>query len=150
MRLSPCWPSQNGRSPSSPCYHQRRVTYFPWSKPVPLTAGDRVSVTLQANLVNEDYIWRWESRVFAWEDPDRVRYNFKQSTFYGCATLRDRQTISTSPAAQARGCYVPQLNPEANPGVPKRESGNEANLRLEKQRPPASKPSRYSHYPSRI
>jgi len=32
------------------------MAFFPWSRPVPLTAGDQISVTLGANLVNEDYL----------------------------------------------------------------------------------------------
>ncbi|MGK7901699.1 MAG: 50S ribosomal protein L11 methyltransferase, partial [Hormoscilla sp.] len=81
------------------------MAFFPWSKPVPLTAGDKVSVTLQANLVNEDYIWRWESRVFEQGDPDKVRYNFKQSTFFG-------KPLVPAQLHKQGDSYVPQLNQE--------------------------------------
>ncbi len=33
--------------------------FFPLSHPVDLEPGDRVAITLQANLVGDDYIWSW-------------------------------------------------------------------------------------------
>src|SRR6202030_4358669 len=51
--------------------------------PVPLDVGDVVSVALQADLVDEDYIWRWDTRVLDQGDPGRIKADFKQSTFFG-------------------------------------------------------------------
>jgi type I protein arginine methyltransferase len=36
---------------------------FPWEKPVAIAAGDRISVRLEAKLVENDYVWRWMSEV---------------------------------------------------------------------------------------
>jgi protein arginine N-methyltransferase 1 len=77
--------------------------FFPWSRPIPLAAGDRVEVALKANLVGEDYIWRWDTRVLDPDRPDSPKASFAQSTFYGAplaaARLRKR----------AAG-HVPQLH----------------------------------------
>lgn len=57
--------------------------FFPWSEPVTLAAGDAVSFVLQANLVGEDYIWRWESCVLEQGTRNLAKAQFRQSTFYG-------------------------------------------------------------------
>lgn len=55
-------------------------TFFPFSEPVRLERGDVVHADLRADLVGDDYIWSWNTRV---EADGRVKANFKQSTFYG-------------------------------------------------------------------
>lgn len=68
--------------------------FFPWLEPVTLAVGDRVSVSLQAKLVGEDYVWRWDTCVLNQGYPGEVKANFKQSTFFGAllspAGLRKR------------------------------------------------------------
>jgi protein arginine N-methyltransferase 1 len=56
--------------------------FFPWSKPVTLDVGDIVSVDLRADLVDEDYVWRWDTRVLDQGDPGGIKADFKQSTFF--------------------------------------------------------------------
>jgi protein arginine N-methyltransferase 1 len=56
--------------------------FFPWEFPVSLLPGDKISVTLQADLVGDDYIWRWNAQVSAFDNPAQVKANFRQSTFY--------------------------------------------------------------------
>ncbi len=80
--------------------------FFPWSVPVPLSVGDTVSVILRADLVGEDYIWRWDTRVLDQGHPDRIKASFKQSTFYG---------VPLSPAQlrkRAAG-HTPKLNEDS-------------------------------------
>ena len=60
--------------------------FFPFEAPVELDAGDAVRVTLSANLVDDDYLWRWDTRV---RSGDRVKANFRQSTFYGAPLALD-------------------------------------------------------------
>lgn len=55
--------------------------FLPWLTPISLAEGDRVSVKLQANLVGQEYIWRWRSRVLSSEN-SQVKANFDQSTFW--------------------------------------------------------------------
>jgi protein arginine N-methyltransferase 1 len=57
--------------------------FFPFSNPVSLVTGDTVSVEIYANLVGEDYIWRWNTFVLSEGQRDHVKADFKQSTFYG-------------------------------------------------------------------
>lgn len=45
--------------------------FFPFAAPVALREGDPISVRLQANLVGDDYIWRWTT------------FGRTQSTLYG-------------------------------------------------------------------
>ncbi len=59
--------------------------FFPFSNQVPLATGDTVSVEIYANLVGEDYIWRWNTLVLSQGKREHVKADFKQSTFYGMA-----------------------------------------------------------------
>ena len=57
--------------------------FFPFSKPVALDVGDNVNVTISADLVGGDYVWRWNTVVGAPGNPERIKAAFRQSTFYG-------------------------------------------------------------------
>jgi protein arginine N-methyltransferase 1 len=57
------------------------MAFFPWPADVPLEDGDRVSVNLRADLVGEDYVWSWESRVSA--PAGELKAEFRQSSFMG-------------------------------------------------------------------
>ena len=50
--------------------------FFPFLRPVQLMEGERVTVRLAADLVDDGYVWRWDTEV-----PGKA--NFKQSTFFG-------------------------------------------------------------------
>jgi len=54
--------------------------FFPWLRPVPLEAGDRVSVTLWARLTGEDYAWHWHTQVCPPEPGAAPKAQFTQST----------------------------------------------------------------------
>ena len=47
--------------------------FLPWPRPLELAKGVEVSVSLRADLVGEDYVWTWETRVGA--------EHFRQSSF---------------------------------------------------------------------
>ena len=49
--------------------------FFPFSHPVDVKEGERIELRLAADLVQDGYIWRWET--------DFPQVSFKQSTFYG-------------------------------------------------------------------
>lgn len=77
--------------------------FFPLSAPVDLIIGDRVSVTLQANLIGDDYLWSWQTQVTTAADPCHVKTDFQQSTFFGVPR--------SSQALQKRSdSYIPTLN----------------------------------------
>jgi protein arginine N-methyltransferase 1 len=60
---------------------------FPFCKPVGVSEGERVTVRLEARMIQDDYVWRW--------DTDFPKVSFKQSTFYGVP-------LSTSQLRKAR------------------------------------------------
>lgn len=64
--------------------------FFPLQEPVTLFEGDAISVTLSADLVDGDYVWRWDTRVTAGDDPSRVKARFRQSTFHGAPLSLDK------------------------------------------------------------
>jgi SAM-dependent methyltransferase len=59
---------------------------FPFSKPIPVVEGERIKLRLAAQLVQDDYVWRWDTDFF---DADAsLKASFKQSTFYGVPLSR--------------------------------------------------------------
>jgi protein arginine N-methyltransferase 1 len=52
--------------------------FFPWREPIPITAGDRIAVSLRADLADDDYIWRWSTVVT--RDREEIA-RFAQSNF---------------------------------------------------------------------
>ena len=56
------------------------VGLFPFSRPVSIVEGDRIELRLAADLVQDGYVWRWDTEFFAGAG---VKASFKQSTFYG-------------------------------------------------------------------
>jgi type I protein arginine methyltransferase len=54
--------------------------FFPFSQPVDVKQGDRVELQLAADLVQDGYVWRWDTKVFA---DTHVKASFRQSTFFG-------------------------------------------------------------------
>jgi protein arginine N-methyltransferase 1 len=91
-------------SPSSPELIYG-AAFFPWSEPVALSEGDVVSATLNANLVGDDYIWRWDSTVLDQGDPGKVKANFQQSTFFGVP-------LSAAQLRKRAASHVPSLGEE--------------------------------------
>jgi protein arginine N-methyltransferase 1 len=75
--------------------------FFPLQAPVTLSEGDQISVTLKANLVDQDYLWRWDTLVTADGEPGRVKARFRQSTFYGAP-------ISLEKLKQREAGFIPQ------------------------------------------
>lgn len=53
--------------------------FFPFSRPVEVTKGERIKVRLRADLVADDYVWSWDT------DFTDQKIGFRQSTFYGVA-----------------------------------------------------------------
>jgi type I protein arginine methyltransferase len=76
--------------------------FFPLSEPVAVAAGDRVDLTLQANLVGDDYIWSWQTRVTSGVDESHLKANFQQSSFFDTPLSPQRLTKQAD-------TYTPQL-----------------------------------------
>ncbi|HEY9851461.1 MAG TPA: class I SAM-dependent methyltransferase [Leptolyngbyaceae cyanobacterium] len=79
--------------------------FLPWLTPVSLAIGDTVSVTLQANLVGDDYIWRWNTCILDRGNPKKVKAKFQQSTFFG-------MPVSLQQLGKSAANYVPKINEE--------------------------------------
>jgi type I protein arginine methyltransferase len=77
--------------------------FFPWPEPVSLMNGDSVSVAIQANLVGDDYVWRWDTRVLAEGNPNKIKADFKQSTFFGVP-------LSAARLHKRASHHIPALN----------------------------------------
>jgi protein arginine N-methyltransferase 1 len=54
--------------------------FFPWPRPVNLKSGDQIHVRIKANLVKDEYIWRWETTILAGQE---TKARFQQSTLHG-------------------------------------------------------------------
>jgi protein arginine N-methyltransferase 1 len=80
--------------------------FFPLTAPVTVDRGDSIAIELHANLVGDDYVWRWFTRVYEQDVSDRVTAEYRQSTFLGqplpAASLRKRAaTFVPRPKAEA-------------------------------------------------
>lgn len=76
--------------------------FFSWQEPVAVARGDEVAISLRANLVGDDYIWRWNSRVMGSPGTAEPRAEFSQSNFAGPQTLERLRRGAAG--------YVPVLN----------------------------------------
>ena len=55
--------------------------FFPWPNPVDLEPGDQVSFRMKADLVKDDYVWRWETIIRA--GTQEIKAHFRQSSLHG-------------------------------------------------------------------
>ncbi|HEU4711406.1 MAG TPA: class I SAM-dependent methyltransferase [Pyrinomonadaceae bacterium] len=71
--------------------------FFPFKEPVEVATGDRIDVRLEARLIGEDYVWRWDTTVC------ETKISFKQSTLFGAP-------FSPEQLRKRASSYVPTLN----------------------------------------
>jgi protein arginine N-methyltransferase 1 len=55
--------------------------FLPWLQHVTLEEGQKIQLALHADLVGQDYIWRWETKIPA--TANQPMLHFQQSTFHG-------------------------------------------------------------------
>ena len=79
------------------------IAFFPWSIPVTLAVGDTVSISIRADLIRDDYVWSWHTRVFEQNRSDLLKASFNQSTFSGAP-------LSLSRLQKCRAAYTPTLS----------------------------------------
>lgn len=77
--------------------------FFPFSHPIDLVPGDDITITISADMVGDDYVWRWNTRIVNQENPALVKTAFKQSTFFGVP-------LSVAELHKRSGSHVPLLN----------------------------------------
>lgn len=78
--------------------------FLPWLEPVELSEGETIYVELHADLIGQDYVWRWETTIPA--RPGHAEIHFQQSTFRGA--------IYASSSLRRRSLdYAPKLSEES-------------------------------------
>lgn len=81
--------------------------FFPWTQPVSLVPGQTVSVSLEAKLVENDYVWRWTTRVERPEGSGVPPVCFEQSQLTGAV-------LSAAQLHRMAADYVPHLSGEGH------------------------------------
>ena len=81
--------------------------FFPWLNPTPLAEGQTVRVDLQAKLLEEDYAWRWTTRIESLEHRDNVIVHFDQSQLQA-------MMLSVAKLRRSSSDYVPRLSEEGH------------------------------------
>ena len=79
--------------------------FLPWSEPVKLFPGDQVDVVLRADLVGDDYVWQWNTKVSGASNSTNVKAEFRQSTFFGVP-------VSLADLHKKAASHVPSLTEE--------------------------------------
>jgi precorrin-6B methylase 2 len=94
--------------------------FFPWPAPVPLVAGDVVTIHLEARLVRDEYIWNWKTAVLDQVPAGASKAAFAQSTFLGAplspVTLQ-KQAASYQPTLSEDGRIARSVLASMNDGV---------------------------------
>ena len=79
--------------------------FFPFSTPVEVVKGDRISVMIRADFIRDDYVWRWDTDFFA-AVGSVPKASFKQSTFFGAPLSPEqmrKQAATYRPVLDQRG-----------------------------------------------
>ncbi len=80
-----------------------RNPFFPFENKVDVEVGDVITINIDANLVDETYIWRWKTKVFGQGQREIIKASFNQSTFYGDLYAPKRLQKQAS-------AYIPTIN----------------------------------------
>jgi Arginine methyltransferase oligomerization subdomain/Ribosomal protein L11 methyltransferase (PrmA) len=81
--------------------------FFPWTQPVSLVSGQAVCVSLEAQLVEDDYIWRWATHIEPPEGSGASLIDIEQSQLTG-------EVLSAAKLHRMAADYVPQLSEEGH------------------------------------
>jgi protein arginine N-methyltransferase 1 len=81
--------------------------FFPWTKPVSLAHGQAVAVSLEAKLVENDYVWRWTTHIKSLEGSGHPQIHFEQSQLTG-------EVLSAAQLHRRAADYVPRLSEEGH------------------------------------
>ena len=79
--------------------------FFPWAQPVRLEKGQSVCVSLEAKLVECDYVWRWTTRIEPLGGATASTIHFEQSQLAGAV-------LSPKQLRKIAADYVPLLSEE--------------------------------------
>ncbi|HKS09343.1 MAG TPA: class I SAM-dependent methyltransferase [Pyrinomonadaceae bacterium] len=76
--------------------------FFPFQQPLEVAPGDRIDVRLEARLIGDDYVWRWDTALVS---QNEIKCGFKQSTLFGTP-------LSAAQLRKRASAYVPSVNEE--------------------------------------
>jgi protein arginine N-methyltransferase 1 len=79
--------------------------FFPWTQPVSLAPSQAISVSLEAKLVESDYVWRWTTLIEPLEGSGAPLIRFEQSQLTG-------EVLSAAQLHRRAADYVPHLSEE--------------------------------------
>jgi len=79
--------------------------FLPWTQSVPLEEGQSVCVSLEARLVENDYIWRWTTRIEPLNGSSGFPIHFAQSQLNGTV-------LSPKQLHRLASDHVPRLSDE--------------------------------------
>jgi protein arginine N-methyltransferase 1 len=80
--------------------------FFPLAQPVDLEAGDDIEFRIRADLIKDEYVWSWETRICDRQDAKLVKTHLRQSTLFGAPFTRDHLKKRAS-------SFVPILDEQA-------------------------------------
>ncbi len=78
--------------------------FLPWPQPVPLVPSQSVAADLEAKLMEEDYVWRWTTRIEP-QDGSSASIRFDQSQLAG-------EVLSPAKLHRRAAAYIPDLSEE--------------------------------------
>ena len=79
--------------------------FLPWTQPVPLALGQAVGISLEAKLVENDYVWRWTTRIEPLRGSGAPILHFEQSQLTG-------EVLSVVQLHRIAADHVPHLSEE--------------------------------------
>lgn len=77
--------------------------FFPFQTPVKVSKGNSIEIQIKANLVDNEYIWSWNTRIADKKDVEIAR--FEQSTFYS-------HRLPLSELKKNSLAFIPSMNME--------------------------------------
>jgi protein arginine N-methyltransferase 1 len=82
--------------------------FFPLLEPVSVSKGDAISLSIQAELVGDEYVWRWDTRIKSQDDvaAGAIKADFEQATDFDRASRSRR-------ISERASAYRPTLAEEA-------------------------------------
>jgi protein arginine N-methyltransferase 1 len=81
--------------------------FLPFERPLRLEPEDRVVLSLAANLVGKEYIWRWSTALYKGSTSHAPAVEFEQSSFHGEPILPEK-------VRKKSDLWVPTLNREGS------------------------------------